>query len=352
MNWKKLLNWLKINIGLTVGGVIALGVIGWIYMGTWESFSRQSGVAADLENATSQLDRLRNRKPYPHVENVATLSNNVARLASRDDALGVAGWLDKLAAASPAPPDVPRAEFNPLLVRRKGVLLATARKNGVALPDNFGFGFGRYVNAGLAPANDANEIRLLLTQWNTIETITQALFSNKVERIDAIRRATFDIPREATGGGQPTGPAGEESVAATIRDKPTEVSRTLPFEIEFTCDTDSLRGILNALAAAPQFFIVRSVALANNRLNEITQGGRPDELKGEQESAAAPPGPGAPAPPAAPAPVPAPTPGVPGAEAAPAKSNEPVLVFGLEKLNVKLRVDLIEFRQPDKKPSS
>ncbi|MBI5394005.1 MAG: hypothetical protein HZA91_01775 [Verrucomicrobia bacterium] len=343
----KLLDWARKNIGLVIGGVISLGVIGWIGWRAWDAFSRQQTATEDLQQALSKLERLHKRKPYPHPANMVVLSNNFERLSGTGELRGTDDWLETLVARSPALADlmdkVQGSGFNTVLVQRKNTLLAKAKDNAVTLPENFGFGFGRYVTLGVAPTNNLDGIRLLLTQWSAVETISQVLFSNRVERIEAIRRATFDISRDP-GAPPGSGQGSEESVIAPIRDVPGEVLRVLPFEMDFVCDNDSLRGVLGGLTAAAPFLVVRSIEVSNDQSARMLQGGRPEELGRVLSAAAAA---------AAAAAAPAPTPGSPGEMPAPevARPLEPMLVFGLEKLNVKMRVDLVEFRKPAAPPA-
>jgi hypothetical protein len=343
----KLLDAMKKNIGFVIGCVICAGGIGWIGWRAWDAYSRQQQAAEDLDQALSRLDRLHKRKPYPHVDNLATLSNNFDRITGTGDLRGADDWLDTLVARNPTLNElteaVNKSGFNAALVQRQKTLLAKARDNAVAVPQDFGFGFGRYVKEGVAPTNNADGIRLLLTQWSAVETISQVLFSNRVERIDGIRRATFDIGRDPAAG---AGQLGEESITAPIRDTAGEVTRSLPFEFTFLCDTDSLRGVLASLTAAKPFLVVRSVEVTSDQSARMLSGGRPEELgralSAAAAAAAAPPAEAESTPPAEP------SPGAPGDMPPPPPTRQvgPMLVFGMEKLNVKMRVDLVEFRKP------
>ncbi|MCX6911331.1 MAG: Amuc_1100 family pilus-like protein, partial [Verrucomicrobia bacterium] len=203
--------------------------------------------------------------------------------------------------------NIKASAFNPMLVQQKNKLMAAAKKYGVTVPSEFGFGFGRYVTHGTPPANDTNQINTLLTQWSAVEMLADILFTNRIVSIAVIRRAPVgaEIPRDpnaAAMGLQVRG--GDEFCGALVRDNPNEIARTLPFELEFICDTQGLRGILSALESSPRFFIVRSVAVLNSRSNEMLAGGR-SEAMGKAQTAAeagadpsaapgAPPAPGAP----------------------------------------------------------
>lgn len=346
---KYLLSWLKENIGLTVGAIISLGVLGYIYAQGYLNYAQEEEVAAKLEEKRADLERLLRRNPFPHTDNVAVVSNTVAVLSGADPDLSVARWLTNLASVNPPPRNIRASAFNPMLVQQKNKLMAAAKKYNVTVPQEFGFGFGRYVTHGTPPANDTNQINTLLTQWSAVETLSDILFTNRILSIAAIRRAPVgaEIPRDANAAAmaQPIGRGGDEFCSALIRDNPSEIARTLPFELEFACDTQGLRGILGALESSPRFFIVRSVAVLNSRANEMLAGGRSEAMGKAQASAGA--GGEQSAAPDAPAPAPGAPGGRPPAPRAEAgKLAEPVTVFGLEKIQVKLRVDLAEFREP------
>ncbi|MCX6901454.1 MAG: Amuc_1100 family pilus-like protein [Verrucomicrobia bacterium] len=346
---KNLLSWLKDNIGLTVGAIISLGVLGCIYyFEVYTNYAKEEEVAAKLEQKRGELDSLLRRKPFPHAENVVILSNTVVALSGADPNLSVARWLTNLASVNPPLRNIRPSAFNPMLVQQKNKLMAGAKKYGVTVPQEFGFGFGRYVTHGTPPANDTNEINTLLTQWNTVETLADILFTNRIVSIAAIRRAPVgaEIPKDpgVAGMAMPTVRAGSDEFFGTaMRDDPSEIARALPFELEFTCDTQGLRGILSALESSARFFIVRSIAVLNTRANEMLAGGRSEAMGRTPTAADA----SAEPPPAPEAPVP----GAPGGRPASSRGEasklaEPVTVFGLEKIQVKMRVDLVEFREP------
>jgi len=344
---KNLLSWLKENIGLTVGAIISLGVLGYIYTQGYLNYVQEEEVAAKLEEKRADMDRLLRRNPFPHPKNVEVVSNTVAVLSGVDPNLSVARWLTNLAGVNPPPQNIRPSALNPMLVQRKNKLMAAAKKYNVTVPQEFGFGFGRYVTHGTPPANDTNQINTLLTQWNAVEMLADILFTNRIVSIASIHRAPVgaEIPRDpnaAAMGLQARG--GDEFCGALIRDNPNEIARTLPFELEFTCDTQGLRGILSALESSPRFFIVRSVAVLNSRSNEMLAGGRSEAMGKAQTAAEAGADPSV-------APGAPPAPGAPGGRPAGPRGEagklvEPITVFGLERIQVKLRVDLAEFREP------
>ena len=330
---KNLLAWLKENIGLTIGAIISLGVLGYIgYFNVYTNYAKEEEVSTALEGKRGDLDRLLRQKPFPHAENVVILSNTVAALSGTNPEFGVALWLTNLAGVNPPPRNIRPSAFNAMLVQQKNKLLAEAKKCNVTVPQEFGFGFGRYVTHGATPTNDVAEINTLLTQWGTVETLANILFTNHIISITTIRRAPVgaEVPKDPNAMMQPNvRMGGDEFFSAAIRDNPVEITRTLPFELEFTCDTQGLRGVISALESSPRFFIVRSIAVLNTRHAEMLAGGRSEAMgRAAADATAA-----------------AATPGVrPAADSG--KLAEPVTVFGLEKIQVKMRVDLVEFREP------
>lgn len=344
---KNLLSWLKDNVGLTIGAILSLGVLGYITFQAYTNYAEEEKVAGDLEGKRGDLVSLLRRKPFfPHAENVTILSNTVAVLKGGDADLSVARWLTNLASVNPPLKSVKASEFNPMLVQRKNKLMAAAKKYNVTVPQEFGFGFGRYVTHGTPPSQDTNQINTLLTQWGVIETLSDILFTNRIASIAAIRRAPVgaEIPKDpnAAASMAPASRAsGDEFFGASIRDNPVEIARALPFELEFACDTQGLRGILGAMESSPRFFVVRSLTVLNARSSEMLAGGRSEAIgkaaTAAEGAAEQPAGAGVPGVPGTPPPVP---PGEAG------KLAQPVTVFGLEKIQVKMRVDLVEFREP------
>ena len=336
---KNLLSWLKENIGLAVGALLSLGVLGYIgYSQVFVNYFKEAEASAKLEEKRADLDRLIGQKPFPHPENVAVLSNTVAVLSGTNGDFSVARWLTNLAGVNPPPQNIKPAAFNTKLVQLKNKLLTAAKQSNVAVPQDFGFGFGRYVTLGTPPANDPAQIHTLLTQWNAIEMMADILFTNRIVSISAIRRAAVgaEIPHDVNAVAMPmqtSGRENEEFLGAAIHDNPAEITRVLPFELEFVADTQALRGIMGALETSPRFFVIRSVAVLNSRSGEMLQGGRSEAM-----TRAA--GPASPAGAAAGAAAPGPRPVGEG------KLAKPVTVFGEEKIQVKLRVDLVEFREP------
>src|SRR5579863_644243 len=129
----------------------------------------------------------------------------------------------------------------------------------VKLQDGFAFGFGRYAGqASTLPAKNLSTedtkrvLTLLVKQLTAIDQISSLLISNHVAEILQIRRAEV----EPGGGG---GPGGGDSLDAAVKADPNALYRVLPFEFQFKCSGDALRGFLNDLTKADLFLAVRRV---------------------------------------------------------------------------------------------
>ena len=81
-----------------------------------------------------------------------------------------------------------------------------------------------------------------------VDKLAGLLIQSKVDGITHIHRTEVE-----------PGPTSTDALAVPISDDPKALYKTYPFELEFTCDTDSLRAFLNGLTQSDWFFAVRSV---------------------------------------------------------------------------------------------
>ena len=133
-----------------------------------------------------------------------------------------------------------------------------------------------------------------------VETLANLLITNKVEEITAIHRTEVE-PGEVSA----------DALNIPINAESNTLYQTYPFELRFTCDTQVLRNILNGLTATPGLFIIRAI-----RIDTISV-----KLKSLD------------------------IPMAPGSDAT-AAAAEPARAVVTRRLNVALRLDLVEFAPP------
>ncbi|MGD1017756.1 MAG: hypothetical protein ABSA12_00405 [Verrucomicrobiia bacterium] len=245
------LKWLKQNaltVGFAAAFVVVLGVLIWLQQ---VAASKRAEVDAALEEQQSQFDHLRQQKSAPSRESIDVIKQDreqVDQLYGR--LVGAVGHSIEV------PPDLRPVGFLQLMATTFSRLHQAAVAAGTKLQDGFAFGFDRYAGASstlpaknLSPEDTKRVLTLLVKQLTAIDQISTLLISNRVAEIDQIRRAEVD-----TSSG---GPQGGESLDASIKTSPNALYQVFPFEFQFKCSGEALRGFLNSLTKADLFFAVR-----------------------------------------------------------------------------------------------
>ena len=238
---------------------------------------RQFGVAeTNLAATRTSLDGFYRKKPFPSLDNTKKIKDNVASMD---------GWIRdivdfaKRKQIDPAETRSPSV-FNNMLGKVKNGLQSKARRGGVVLSDDFGFGFDHYV-AG-EPAKPEHVPRLT-QQLLIINDICNILIDEKAKEIHSIGREQFDDAgatvtspatrgnrgrrrstsrgRASTAGGPrrassiPASPAGD----TTGEFSEDDLDSKLKFVFEFSAKEANLFDILNKLAKNEMFIVVTSV---------------------------------------------------------------------------------------------
>jgi len=244
--------WLKQNammIGFAAVFLVFLGGLIWLQQ---MAAGKSAEVDANLAEQMSQLEHLLQTKPAPARENIEIVKGDrqqVDRLYS-----------NLLAAVSQSrietPPDLRPVGFLQLMASSFSRLRQAADAAPVKIQDNFAFGFGRYAGppatlpARNLPPQDARRILdLLVKQLAAIDQISTLLINNHVDEITQIHRAEVE-------------PGGANDAAdLAISNDPKALYHVLPFQFQFVCTSEALRGFLNGLTQSKWFFVVRRLQI-------------------------------------------------------------------------------------------
>lgn len=293
----------KFDIGMIVAFVVVTGagVGGYFYTNGLVDAAK-----TDLGAATGELQKLVKQRYLPSDANIKTLDNNIKELRSALQPI------EEKVLKSPQSKLGQIAAKNPVTWKNSDLdqtvqrLQALAKSKRVTIPDDGYFGFSRYKSG-----NPSEAATLVLgKQLYAIELLATQLFNSNaggsIIALKAVRR-TFDEEGNAGGGGT----EGGDAVRGSIITVPSKLYRVYPFEVEFIGNTVGLRNFVNSLNQAPVLFIIRSVQVTNSKLEapKIADLGK-----------------GAPT----------------DARAGSAKLGRD-FVFGSEQLQVKMRVDMIEW---------
>jgi len=196
-------------------------------------------------------------------------------------------------------------------------LNTAAKAHGVALPQNFYFGFSRYLNQS---PND-EQTAVLKKQLVGIEQLSSIMINASVKRILAIRRTYEEDPRTAMTSAT-TLPTELDHLAGYSLNAAGNAYTDYPFEIDFETTSENLRNVINNLVQSPYLFVVRTISIQNSSLNS-PQINDLDKLAG--------------------APAGSVVGTSPGEVAATTSTKGPQFLFGNSTLKIKARVDMIEW---------
>ena len=250
------MKWVKQNLVVIVSlciFVVLLTAGCWL---AWDVRGKLKGQEDGLGEKRKTIEEMRGSKPYPSKENAELLQKDFQRLTKQYEALR-----DAVSKSEVNVPDkLDLIVFQRSLYQTWDRLQQSAANAGVKLPEKFTFGFSRYLNA--APCTDAKgdectrRLRLLMKELLVVEKVTDLLNSNRVENIRAIRRAEVE-PNLSP-----------DALGAVAAEEPSSVYKTLAFEFQFSCATPNLREVLNALSHSEYLFIIRSLTVSAETIQE------------------------------------------------------------------------------------
>ncbi|MFQ3670020.1 MAG: hypothetical protein SNJ84_01025 [Verrucomicrobiia bacterium] len=242
-------------------------VVGGLGGGFWYWAASELDTARSVrEQVTTKLTAMDRRPILPVQKNLdaltekknefaAILDNALPGLKARNAAFAevVTAWQDGRPSAGLSPDGWKR-----LMNERRQALDKEAADRKVKIPENFYYGFSRY----RLPNPEAQFTPQLGVQLVAIDRLANILIESRVESIRAIRRVYFEEPARAGGP-----PAGEEALPGAILQDPLKLYWVYPFELSFRCTTPQLAQVVNAIASAPELFIIRFIQVEN----EVTE---------------------------------------------------------------------------------
>lgn len=277
-------------------GVLVLGYL------LYSAYGSYTKIAENYETQARELDRLRSTRPYPDAGNL--------RLAEeRRDAL--AGRIEKLQSTLAAI-EIPLVSLTPEqfqddLRRTVSEVAEKAAAQGTNLPPNFYLGFQQYRDT--LPAD--SEAISLGRELKAIKFVVCALLDNRVTNIVEVNRD----PRsqsESVRLESNSETRGHAAADNQEQDRGALVTRH-PFQVGFTATQAALRRALNTIASTPQqYYIIDLLNVANE---ELTGPPRDDPSDSLQDGTLS--------------------------------KDKIQLVVGDEKLNVKLRIEIVDFLDPN-----
>ena len=311
--------------GFDLTMIIIFVVVGLLGGGAWYYLSTQLATAQGaVSNAKTEFDRYSSKEPYlPTASNLKMLQANISLMKGQLDPLihsSLQSEKNKLSSVTTQDTVAWKHDLDAEMLR----LNSAAKLHGVGVPNNFYYGFSRYLSQ--APGEEKTAV--LSKQLLAVEQMATIFIGAPVKSIHAVRR-TYEEDASQSNGTAPSSSARSSDanfLSGNAVDAPGGIYTAYPFEIEFEATTDSLRKVIDDLAQSPYVFVIRSLTIQNSQLSS-PQVGDLEKLAGT------------------PAPV---GDSSPGTVAATTSDKGPQFLFGDETLRIKARIDMIEWKASPK----
>ena len=235
------MNWFKENpVPAAILAFALLGTAATTYLALQAS-GRNSLAVDDFNTQISALRRLEGKKPFPNAENEKTVVAAVQEYGNATTAfIAGLGALEAPLDSSTTP-----EKFQDDLRNAVDSLRSTASKNGVALPEEFFFGFDAFQTQLPTP----QETPFLYREFTVIRALVDKLVALPVQSIDSlVRHPKPEV--NADSGSKP--PAGE-----------TDPAPFDSFTLGLTATQEKFIAAFNQIPRAGAFLVLRSLSLEN-----------------------------------------------------------------------------------------
>ena len=242
------MNWLKQNpiaAFLILLAIIGTGVTSYLAV---DATALRNEAQANLDSQLQKLKQFQNQKPFPEDASLKALEESLVGYRAE-----VAKYRTTLASMeAPLTPINPQ-EFQDDLRKAVDELKKNAIEKGVALPDDFFYGFDAYQ---AAPPSQ-QEVVELNREFCIIRGIANSLVDLKIGSIDSLKRQEVPVKAPAASPAPPAKPGTpNESPKA-----PAISTRT--FILTFTAPQEKLLSAFNMIQNKDEFLLIRSLALDN-----------------------------------------------------------------------------------------
>lgn len=249
--------WVKRNLGLVIGGVIALALLGVAGFYFWGNYKRDQEITQQLDETTEKFKGLLNRPLHPGGEGGKV--NNIELVKQENKRLE--DFLKEVRARfgkREIPTNISNRDFRALLDNTIHELQRQADALGITVPSttttpgvpatgkkDYWFSF--------APEKSAVEfknIEMLTHQLMDVKDLCDILFGAKISDLVAIKRVAAS--------------SDENNATDFLTDKKAstnEFAIVTPYELRFQGFSAELARVLERMISAKRCFVVRSVAV-------------------------------------------------------------------------------------------
>ena len=239
------MGWIKRNLFFTIGGVIALALLGAACYYNFTSWRANHDSFAKVQEAYQSLQNYYNQNPTPSENNIVTARQQEKQL--RD-------WIAQArkhfvpVPSIPNPPDgaVTATAFSESLRRTIHDMQVAAVEANVDVPDDYSFSFAAERNQlTFAPAS----LNALASHLGEVKAICDVLFAAKINGIDSIQREVVSD----------NDTAGAQADFLTEKTRTESLATITPYAVTIRCFSGDLGNVLSKFASSDYSFIVTGI---------------------------------------------------------------------------------------------
>src|SRR5438105_7263635 len=239
--------WFKRNLFLAVGGLIALGLVGFGGYYFWTSYQKNNSVEEELKAAKAELTRLYGLSPFPNRDNITKAKEDEQRLN--------AAIAQTQSSFTPLPyPRMKGPAFKTLLDTTVAELQKKAAQASVGLPTSNGYAF-TFAEQQKRLQFSEGSFPTLGEQLAEVKAISLILFQAKINKLVGLRRG------RVTSDDPPAAPDYHELPPARMLPSGAVVS---PYVAEFTAFSSELAAALEGFYKSPNGLLVKALEVRPN----------------------------------------------------------------------------------------
>jgi hypothetical protein len=256
--------WIKRNLFFSIGGLVALLLLGAAGYYGFKSWRDNSSKMDELHGSYNDLQKYLSQMPSPSDDNIAAAKDQEGQLRK---------WISdarehfKPVAPIPNPPDgnVTTEQFAGNLRKTIQALQLEATNANVALPPDYSFSFAAERNlVTFAPGS----LNPLASHLGEIKAICDILFDAKINALDGIQR-------EMISDNDATGPQ-----ADYLADKSQtgDLATITPYIVTFRCFSADLGHVIAKMASTDYAFVVKGINVMPASGAQAPMGGNPEAM--------------------------------------------------------------------------
>ena len=242
------MGWIKRNLFFVIGGVLALGALGWAGFYDYQSWKGNTEALNQLTQTYNTYHDLVNRKPSPGNEKIDNIK------AAKDQEQELRDWIRQARTYFAPIPPIPNVTNGPLtsevfagaLHRTIDQLTRDAAKSSVTILPQYSFSFEAersrvtFAPGGLAP---------LAKQLGEVKAICEILFTAGINELDGIQR-------ERESDDDATGPQTDYLTDVGVTNAMAVMT---PYLLTFRAFSPEVAKVLAGFASSPNGFIVKGI---------------------------------------------------------------------------------------------